>query len=51
MTGVPQIIEVMPEFTTGRQLYNFIFRHFRKIITNPVTVQWFMILMISSRRQ
>lgn len=41
MTGVPQIIEMMPEFTTGKQFYNFIHKHFKKIINNPITVPSF----------
>ena len=51
MTGVPQIIEMVPEFTTGKQLYNFVHKHFKKIINNPVTVQWLMIIMTPSKLQ
>ena len=31
-------IDIMPEFVTGRQLYNYIYKHFRKTISNPITV-------------
>lgn len=38
MVGVPQAIEMVPEFVTGRQLYNYIARHFKKTISSPVAV-------------
>ena len=31
-------IDIMPEFVTGRQLYNYIYKHFHKTISNPITV-------------
>ena len=45
MVGVPQAIEIVPEFVTGRQLYNYIYKHFKKTISNPITVQWSMMIM------
>ena len=38
MVGVPQAIEIAPEFVTGRQLYPYIARHFKKTISSPVAV-------------
>ena len=38
MVGVPQAIEMVPEFVTGRQLYNYIAKHFKKTISNPIAV-------------
>lgn len=38
MAGVPQAIDLIPEFVTGRQLYDYISHHFRKTISNPITV-------------
>lgn len=38
MVGVPQAIDIMPEFVTGRQLYNYIHKHFQATISNPITV-------------
>ena len=38
MVGVPQAIDIMLEFVTGRQSYNYIYKHFRKTISNPITV-------------
>ena len=38
MVGVPQAIDIVPEFVTGRQLYNYISQHFKKTISNPITV-------------
>ena len=49
MVGVPQAIEIVPEFVTGRQLYNYIYKHFKKTISNPITVQWSMMIMTPSK--
>ena len=50
MAGVPQAIDLIPEFVTGRQLYDYISHHFRKTISNPITVSLFL-LFPSSKPQ
>ena len=38
MVGIPLLIELAPEFVTGRQLYEYIARHVRKVVSSPITV-------------
>ena len=44
MVGIPQAIELVPEFVTGKQLYNYIHKHFKKTISNPIAVMNSMML-------
>lgn len=50
MAGVPQAIDLIPEFVTGRQLYDYISHHFRKTISNPITVLPFPFILLSKPR-
>lgn len=38
IVGVPLAIQIVPEFVTGKQLYDYIYNHLRRVLRDPVAV-------------